>query len=59
MGNAQEIDPKFIKNILTLRYTPQSQKLLPNLNFNDFTPNKIENLETNIETKIKNGIIHY
>jgi asparagine synthase (glutamine-hydrolysing) len=59
MGNTQEIDPKFIKNILTLRYNPQPHKLLPDLDSDDFTPNKIENLNANLETRIKNGIIHF
>jgi len=59
MNTIKEIDPKFIKNILTLRYTPQSNKLLPNLGVNDFTPKKIENLNSNIETRIKNGITRF
>jgi asparagine synthase (glutamine-hydrolysing) len=59
MSNSTKIDPKFIKNILTLRYTPSSHQLIPSLSSRDFVPTKIENLNSIIETSIKNGIIQF
>lgn len=52
-------NPSQIKNILTLRYNPSKNEILPKLDSSDFTPDVKGNVVETVENKIKNGITNF